>query len=93
MMPFGLSNGPATFQSLINSQVTEYVDHFLTAHVNDLIIYSNSEEGHEKHIKKVLEKRSGAGLSAELKKCTFRTSRTMLLESVRGQGCCFCLPS
>jgi transposase InsO family protein len=84
VMPFGLCNGPATFQSFINSQVFEFLDHFLTAYIDDLIIYSDNEEEHQEHVKKVLQKLRGAGLQADLKKCEFHTTETKFLGFIVG---------
>jgi hypothetical protein len=84
VMPFGLCNGPATFQSFINSQVFEYLDDFVTAYVNDLIIYSDSEEKHEEHVQKVLHRLRKAGLQADLKKYEFHTKRTKFLGFIVG---------
>ena len=56
MLPFGLINEPATFQQFINDTLgMDYLDNFITAFVDDLIIYSKSETEHEKHMKMVLE--------------------------------------
>ena len=43
-MQFGLINTPATFQKRINSILGEYLDKFIIAYLNNIIIYSNSEE-------------------------------------------------
>ena len=53
---FGLYNAPGTFQSFINNTLREYLDMFCTAYLNNILIYSNTEEEHIIHIKKVLEK-------------------------------------
>ena len=44
-------NIPATFQKRINSVLGEYLDEFIIAYLDDIIIYSNSEEEHFKYIK------------------------------------------
>jgi transposase InsO family protein len=79
VLPFGLTNGPATFQRFINSQVFEYLDEFVTAFVDDLIIYSDNEEEHIEHVKAVLRKLRAAGLQVDLKKCEFHTTETKFL--------------
>ena len=56
MLPFRLINGPAAFQQFINDTLgMDYLDNFITAFIDDLIIYSKNEIEHEKHIKMVLE--------------------------------------
>lgn len=84
VMPFGLCNGPATFQSFINAQVFDYLDDFLTVYVDDLIIYSDNEEEHTEHVKLVLAKLRKAGLQVDLKKCEFHTTQTKFLGFIVG---------
>jgi len=40
IVPFGLTNGPATFQRFINSTIMES-DEFYTAYIDNILIYSN----------------------------------------------------
>ena len=49
----------------------DYLDNFVTAFVDNLIIYSKNETEHEKHVKMVLEQLHAAGLQASIKKCEF----------------------
>ena len=42
-MPFGLTNAPASFQAYINN-VLEYLDFFVTVYIDDILIYSETEE-------------------------------------------------
>ena len=53
-MPFGLTNGPALFQRYINNTLIGYLDEFYSAYVNDILIYSDSKEEYEKHVRLVL---------------------------------------
>jgi len=50
-MQFGFTNTLATFQRQINSVLGEYLDEFIMAYLNNIIIYLNSEEEHRKYIK------------------------------------------
>ena len=75
VLPFGLTNGPAAFQRFINDTLgMDYLDNFVTAFVDDLIIYSKNEAEHEKHVKMVLERLRAAGLQASIKKCEFHVT-------------------
>jgi cell fate regulator YaaT (PSP1 superfamily) len=70
-MPFGLCNGPASFQNFINDTLREYLDIFCTAYLDDILIYSETEEEHERHVKLILEKLRQAGLQVDITKCEF----------------------
>jgi hypothetical protein len=62
VMPFGVTNGPASFQRFMNSVLTGILDVFATAFVDDILIYSETLEEHEKHVKEVLKRLREAGL-------------------------------
>ena len=63
MLPFRLINGPAAFQWFINDTLgIDYLDNFVIAFVDDLIIYLKNKTEHEKYIKMILEQLCAAGL-------------------------------
>lgn len=43
VLPFGLTNGPATFQRYINHALGEYLDDFCTAFIDDVLIYTDGD--------------------------------------------------
>jgi hypothetical protein len=55
-MSFGLTNTPAYFIYLMNKVFMEYLDKFVMVFINDILIYSRSEEEHEEHLRLVLKK-------------------------------------
>jgi hypothetical protein len=55
-MSFGLTNAPAYFMYLMNKVFMEYLDKFVVVFINDILIFSKTEEEHEKHLRLVLEK-------------------------------------
>jgi len=79
VVPFGLTNGPATFQRYINDIFMDCLDDFLTAYLDDLLIYSENELDHQLHVEKVLTRLREAGLQVDIKKCEFHVKRTKYL--------------
>jgi hypothetical protein len=53
-MSFGLTNALAYFMYLMNKVVMEYLDKFVRVFINDILVYSRSEEEHEEHLCLVL---------------------------------------
>ena len=54
VLPFGLTNGPATYQRYMNDVLFEYLDLFCTAYLDDILIYSESITEHKIYVKLVL---------------------------------------
>jgi RNase H-like domain found in reverse transcriptase/Reverse transcriptase (RNA-dependent DNA polymerase)/Integrase zinc binding domain len=79
VLPFGLTNGPATFQHYMNETLMEYLDDFCTAYLDDILIYSSNPLEHDEHVRKVLLRLRKAGLQADIKKCEFNVTRTKYL--------------
>ena len=55
VMSFGLTNAPAAFMDLMHRVFQPYVDQFVVVFVNDILIYSQSEEEHEDYLRIVLQ--------------------------------------
>ena len=79
VLPFGLINGPITYQQYINDVLFDYLDDFYIAYLDDIIIYSKDQKTHEEHVRKVLDRLRLAGLQANIKKCEFGVTRTKYL--------------
>jgi len=79
VMPFGLCNGPASFQNYINDTLREYLDEFCTAYLDDILIYSDNEAEHEIHVNRVLQKLAQAGLQVDITKCAFHVTEVPYL--------------
>ncbi|GJX74336.1 putative nucleotidyltransferase, ribonuclease H [Tanacetum coccineum] len=70
-MPFGLTNAPAVFMDLMNRIFHEYLDKFVIVFIDDILVYSKSEEEHEQHLRIVLEILRQKKLYAKFLKCEF----------------------
>jgi hypothetical protein len=55
-MSFGLTNAPAYFMYLMNKVFMEYLDKFVVVFIEDILIFSKTEEEHEKHLRLLLKK-------------------------------------
>ena len=73
MVPFGLAQAPAYFQLLMN-QVLEGLP-FAMTYLDDIIIFSNSEEEHLLHLEEVFHWLRKAGLKMKQSKCDFFKSQ------------------
>jgi hypothetical protein len=71
VVPFGFSNAPVFFMCLMNGVFREYLDKFFIVFLDDILIYSKSEEEHEHHFRMVLQVLMECQLYAKLSKCSF----------------------
>ena len=85
-MPFGLTNAPATFQAMINNILGEYLDNFVFAYLDDILIYSDDLDTYKLYIRKVLERLQKANLLVEPRKCHFHVEEVEFLGHVIRHG-------
>jgi hypothetical protein len=71
VMSFGLTNARAYFMYVMNKVFMEYLDKFVVVFIDDILVYSRSEEEHEGHLCLVLQKLRDHKLYAKLSKCEF----------------------
>jgi hypothetical protein len=71
VMSFGLTNAPAYFMYMMNKVFMDYLDKFVVVFIDDILVYSRSEEAHEEHLRLVLQKLRDHKLYAKLSKCEF----------------------
>lgn len=79
VMPFGLTNAPASFQRFIFSVLEDYLDVFVVAYLDDILVFSKTVEEHREHNRKVLQKLREARVTLKLKKCEFHVQETGFL--------------
>lgn len=71
VMPFGLSNAPSTFQSLMNSVFQEVLRKFVLVFFDDILVYSSTWKEHMQHVRQVFELLRLHRLFLKHSKCSF----------------------
>jgi hypothetical protein len=71
VMLFGLTNAPADFMYLMNSVFMPELDKFVVVFIDDILIYSKTEEEHGQHLWFVLQRLREHQLYAKFSKCAF----------------------
>nr|GEU62352.1 putative reverse transcriptase domain-containing protein [Tanacetum cinerariifolium] len=51
VMPFGLTNSPTVFMDLMNRVCRSYLDKFVIVFIDDILIYSKTQDEHVKHLR------------------------------------------
>jgi hypothetical protein len=79
VMSFRLTNASAYFMYLMNKVFIEYLGKFVVVFIDDILIYSKSEEEHQEYLCLVLQKLRDHRLYAKLSKCEFWLKQVALL--------------
>ncbi|XP_025623583.2 transposon Tf2-1 polyprotein [Arachis hypogaea] len=79
MMSFRLTNAPAVFMDYMNRIFQPYLDKFVIVFIDDILVYSKTEEEHADHLRTVLQILRDRKLYAKLSKCEFWKSEVKFL--------------
>jgi hypothetical protein len=71
VMSFGLTNALAHFMYLLNSIFMPELDKFVVVFIDDILIYSMSEEENAQHLRVILQRLRDHQLYSKFSKCTF----------------------
>jgi len=87
VMPFGVTNAPGVFMEYMNRIFHAYLDRFVVVFIDDILIYSKSEEEHAEHLRIVLQVLKEKKLYAKLSKCEFWLNEVSFLgHIISGSG-------
>jgi hypothetical protein len=81
VVPFGMKNSPTTFMCLLNRVFKYFLHKFDIVFLDDILIYSKTEEEHEKHLRMVLQLLRDNQLYAKLSKFIFLSKEDPLFRS------------
>jgi hypothetical protein len=85
VLPFGLTNAPATFMHLMHETFRSFLDEFALVFLDDILIYSKTLEDHERHVQQVLEMLRKEKLYAKESKCEFFKTEVEFLGHIVGR--------
>ena len=81
-MPFGAANAPSEFMRLMGDLLVEHIDKgYYIVFIDDILIYSWTDEDHEHHVKSILDTIRKAGFRLHGSKCSFGRKSTPFLGS------------
>jgi hypothetical protein len=87
VMPFGLCNAPATFQSLMNDVLRAYLRRFVLVFFDDILIYNASWADHLRHLHVILAMLRQHRLFVKRSKCSFGVDNVAYLgHTISGAG-------
>nr|GEV59987.1 hypothetical protein [Tanacetum cinerariifolium] len=87
VMPFGLTNVQAIFMDLMNRVFRPYLDKFMIVFIDDILVYSKTQEEHEVYLGLVLELLKKEKLYAKFSMCEFLLREVQFLGHViKGDG-------
>jgi hypothetical protein len=69
VLSFELCNESVTYQHYMNDVFFDYLDEFVSAYINDILIYNNSKTKHTEHVKKMLQRLKNVELQTDINKC------------------------
>jgi hypothetical protein len=73
VMPFGMTNSPATFQHFMNDIFHDLINTSVIIYLNDILVFSKDPSEHPSQVWEVLKQLQENNLHAKPQKCSFYT--------------------
>ena len=70
-MPFGFTTAPSAFMDLINRVCRRMLDQSVSVFIDDILVYSKTQEHHEENLREVLEALRKERHLKKFNKCDF----------------------
>jgi len=86
VMPFGLTNALSTFQDMMNHVFSDMLDGGVIAYMDDILVYADTEEGHDRTVKEVLKRLQTNGLAIAPEKCVWKVKEVEFLGYIIGRN-------
>ncbi len=82
MLSFKLINDSALFQQYMNDVLWDFLNDFCQVYLNNILIYSKTQQKHQQHVKMILNHLQEADLQVDIWKCKFNVEETVFLEVI-----------
>lgn len=86
-MPFGLKNGPATFQRMMDTALRGLIGKICLVYLDDIVVFGSTIEEHNRNVAILFERLRSVGLKLQPEKCKFlRPELEYLGHSISAEG-------
>jgi len=82
MLSFELINDSVSFQQYMNDVLWNFLNDFCQVYLNDILIYSKTQQKHQQHVKMILDHLWEANLQVNIQKCKFNVEETVFLKII-----------
>ncbi len=82
IMSFELINESFIFQNFMNDTLMNYLNEFVVAYLDDIIVYNNNKKKHIQHVRKILQRLRETNIQTNVDKCEFHIIETKFLKMI-----------
>ncbi len=82
MLSFELINDSILFQQYMNNVLWDFLNDFCQVYLNDILIYSKTQQEYKQHIKMILSRLQEADLQMNIWKCKFNVKEIIFLKVI-----------